>query len=263
MSWIKHNRNHYRNPKIYTTTASNSEGVYLSKRNLKYLFIGIVIMIFLWWVFGSSFFKVKHIIIKGSLNPDVQNEIESFKGKNILTFVLGDTEGKLAKKQSSIKKINVLRGIPDTLKIDVTVREPLFSWKSGDKLYLVDDSGVAFIEGEGVAVDDQGVKLPTVVDTSNMVITPGQQIVTEEFVKFVDELAKKAPDLALLNIGEMRISETTFVLEADTSLGFRIKLDTTRSVDDQLAVLKKITDQYRDQIKEYVDLRVEGRVYYK
>lgn len=263
MSWIKHNRNHYRNPKIYTTTSSNGQGFYLSKKAMGLIGILVLIGIFVWWVFGSSFFKVKEIIINGSLNPEVQSEIDSFKGKNILTFVLGNTEKQLAQKQSSIKEINILRGIPDTLKIDVTVRKPVLLWKSQDKTYLLDENGIAFLEGEGVSVNDQGIKLFLVNDTSNMTVEPGKQIVTSEFVNFANDLARLAPEKVLLNIGEMRIAETTFNIEADTDQGFKIKLDTTRSVEPQLDVLKKIIDQYRDQIHEYVDLRVEGRVYYK
>lgn len=264
MSWFNKKRtNYYRNPKIYTTTSSNDEGLYLSKKNIKYIGILLLVGIFLWWVLGSDYFKVKEIIIKGSLNSEVKAEIESFKGKNILTFVLGNTEKQLAQKQSSIKEINILRGIPDTLKIDVTVRKPIFSWKSQDKIYLVDENGIAFLEGEGVPISEEGTKLSLVVDTNNMSVEPGKRIVIPEFVDFVGDLVKYAPEKSSLNIGEMRVSETTFNLEADTDLGFRIRLDTTRNVITQLEVLKKIVDQYRDQIEEYVDLRVEGRVYYK
>ncbi|EKD56781.1 MAG: hypothetical protein ACD_58C00093G0004 [uncultured bacterium] len=264
MNWIKNKRNnYYRNPKIYTTTSSNGEGVYLSKKSVGLIGIVIITAIFLWWVFGSGFFKVKEIIIKGSLNAEVQSEIESFKGKNILTFVLGNTEEKLAQKQSSIKEINILRGIPNTLKIDVTVRKPIFSWKSQDKTYLVDDGGIAFLEGDGVVVNEEGTKLSLLADTNNMPVEPSKQIVTKEFVSFINDLIKYAPEKSGVNIGEMRIFETTFELEADTDQGYKIKLDTTRNVVTQLEVLKKIVDQYRNQIKEYVDLRVEGRVYYK
>lgn len=264
MSWIKNRRiNYYRNPKIYISASSNSEGVYLSRKSLGMILLIILILFFLWWILFSNFFKVKDIIIEGSLNPEVQSEIESFRNKNILTFVLGNTEKKLAEKQSSIKEINILRGIPDTLKINVTVRTPIISWKAGNKTYLVDEEGIAFEMGEGQVVNEEGKKIPLVIDSNNMSINPASKIVTSNFVTFISNLVRLAPEKAGININEIRIGETTFNIEADTDKGYRLRMDTARSAEVQLDVLKKIIDQYQDQIHEYVDLRVEGRVYYK
>ncbi|MCL5795469.1 MAG: cell division protein FtsQ/DivIB [Patescibacteria group bacterium] len=197
------------------------------------------------------------------MNPDVASEIEKLRGKNIFTVVLSNTEVDLAKKQNSIESISIRRGVPDTLKIKVFVRNPLIGWKSQDKIYLIDKNGVVFERGEGIINDEEFAKLPVVNDTQNAKVSAGSQQVSPDLVNFVKYLADNFNAKTSANITELKIGETTLQLEARTDQGWFVLLDTLRSPEVQLNALKKLLSDNRDDIHEYVDLRVEGKAYLK
>lgn len=269
MDWFKNKKRRnsigsFRNPKIYTTTTRTSDqGFYISPTMVMVFFIIAAIGVLVWFLFASSYFKVKNIIVEGSVNPDVQQEIENLKGQNILILTLGNTDQRLAEKQSSIKEIKIYRGIPDTLKIKVTVRQPVLVWKSQEKVYLISDEGVAFEQGEGTVVNEEGQQIPTINDSRNLEVVPGNQLVIDDFVGFVSDLISSFQPKIEANITELKIGETTFQIEAQTDKGYYVLFDTTRKAESQLIALKKILDNYSNDIHEYVDLRVEGRAYYK
>jgi len=254
--------NHFRQPKIYATTPREKK-YYLSRRFVLIVVLCIISVLLIWFLFFSSYFKIKKIIISGSLNPEVEAEINRFQGKNILLFRTAKVEKNLAQKQTSIASLEIYKGIPDILKVKVNVRIPKIAWQSGDKTYLIDKKGVVFELGQGTAVTERGEPIPTIVDTKEVSLELGRQIVTEYFVKFILDLTKDFSAKIGANIQAIKIGETTFQIEVETDQGWRVYLDTTRDLNNQLTALRKILDQYRDQIHEYVDLRVEGRAYYK
>lgn len=257
------NRNDFKKRRIYSTTPSNQEGFYLSPKVIWLIIILMAIVGLLWFLFNSNYFKIRNINIEGSLNPDVAAEIESLRGKNIFTLVLGNTEEKLTKKQSSIASIEIHRGIPDTLKIKINVREPLISWKTGDKVYLIDKNGIVFQQSEITDNPDKMQKIPQVADSQNININAGGKILTGQFIDFTKTIWQKFHQVTDVNNTEMKIGETTFQLEIETDQGWHALFDTTRNPETELNALKKVLGEHRDQIHEYVDLRVEGRAYLK
>lgn len=264
MSWVKRKNNYsYRHPKVYRFSADDGEKIQISRKTFL-MILGLATLLFIiWFLFGSNYFKVKEITTSGSLNPEVQSEIDSFKGKNIFTFVLGNTEEELKQKQSSINKISILRGIPDMLRINVEVRQPIIAWKSQDKTYYIDKNGIIF-EFNGESADYwQNQKLPTVFDQKNLNFAVGKQIVSPDFVQFTVDVNKLIGEKTSKKFQEARINETTYQLEVLLDNNIRVLFDTLRKAEVQVNVLAKIFDQYQNDIHEYVDLRVEGRVYYK
>lgn len=261
MIWSRR-RESFRHPKIYTTTPANKE-FHISSRFIWLVIFLILSITLIWFLFYSNYFKVKTITIEGSLNPDVTGEIESLKGKNIFNLVLGNTEKDLAEKQSSIESIQIRRGIPDTLKVKVFVRNPVISWQTKGKTYFVDKNGIVFEQTSNEMTDEDLQKIPKVTDSRDLEVTPGTETLSPEFIDFVKTIADKFNEKTAANITEMKIGETTFQLEVRTDQGWYALFDTTRRPDVQLDVLKKMLDEHRDDIKEYVDLRVPGKAYLK
>lgn len=257
------NKNFYRNPKIYSFTPKREKQINISGTLIKVFIFLVLIGIIVWLLFFSPFLKIKNIEIDGTLNPEVKAEIDKFFGKNIFLFRPAKVQEELAQKQTSVKNIEIYRGLPDTLKVKVYVREPIMGWKSGDKNYFIDTNGVIFElrDSEISVLGDK--KIPIVEDTKNITVMPGSVEVSTDFVKFVTDFFEKMKNDFNVQIKNIKISETTLQIEAETDQGFRIILATDGNLDNQLKALKKIIDEKRSDIHEYVDLRIEGRVYYK
>jgi len=211
----------------------------------------------------SSYLKIKNIEITGSINTEIKNKIDEFYGKNVLLFRPGKIKEDLMKEQSSIEDVEIIRGIPDTLKVQISVRTPAISWKSQNKVYFIDSDGYIF---ELQSQDEylQGdKKLPQIEDTKNIPIELGTKAATPDFIEFILEVNQKLPSDFNIKVNNIKVAETTFQIEIETDQGFRIIMNTMGNLENQIKALKKVLDEKRQDIKEYVDLRIEGRVYYK
>lgn len=250
---------HFKQPKIYASTPKIKET--FNKKIIFYIvFVLVIIGLIVWFFVFSPYFKIKKIVINGQLNSDVKTEIDKFYNQNILFFGVKKIESELAARQSSIKSLDIYKGIPDILKVKVNVRNPIITWKTQDKTYYIDESGIIFELNQNT--DDLG-NLPIIVDTKNAQVDLGKQTLSKEFINFILDTNKYFNTNTGASIKEFRINETTFQVEVVTDQGWRVYFDTTRSISNQLGALKKILAQYKDQIHEYVDLRVEGKAYYK
>lgn len=234
-----------------------------SKLNIKhiYLFLVIIFFIFLiWWLFYSKFFTIKYIEIEGTINDSIKEDINKFYDKNILLFTIGKMDTELAKKQTSIEKLNIIKGIPNTLKIKVGARSPEIRWKTKDKIYFIDKNGIIFELNEDLQKFDE---LPLVIDNNNLEPVLGKKIVTNDFVEFVKKAKQKILDITKKEINEIIINETTIHLEFKLKDSFRILLNTMDNIDNQFKLLEKIISDKINEVNEYIDLRVENKAYYK
>lgn len=245
----------WQNPKIIDPTPKIKPRV-LTKLKI---FVGVLLVVVValaWFLFFSPYFNVKNISIEGDASAETISSIEVLKGRNI--FLIGGrrAERDLQQKQPWIKSIKLIRGIPDTVRVRLIERDAAFAWKTGEKMYLIDKEGVVFKE---IAES----KLITINDNRNVPAQRGTQVVTIDFIDFVESLRQTFPLQTELKINGLQIDETTFHVGVVTDRGFRIIFDTLRSLQQQLDDFNLVYREKKDEIKEYADMRVEGVVYYK
>ncbi|MBI3261402.1 FtsQ-type POTRA domain-containing protein [Candidatus Berkelbacteria bacterium] len=233
----------------------------LSSRQIIGLVIAAALGIGVWFLLTAPIFRVQQLEIQGEVKPETQAEIEKLKGRNI--FLLGGhrAEEKLREQQPSIKRIKIVRGLPDIVRIQVVERDPVLVWKSQDKYYLLDKEGYAYKEAPGDHPTIQSTK--QVVDESGLAVNRDQPVVSPDFIEFVRRLIAELPQAVDLKIKDFTVKQSTFQIEAHTEDGPRLLFETSRSLNAQLEALKLVWTERKDQIKEYVDVRVEGYVYYK
>lgn len=231
-------------------------------RNLWTKFISIFLMVVIllgglvYFLFYSSYFKIKNIIVENSTNQEIIDDLNRLQGENILLFSRAKIEKEIIAQAPEITNLKVTRGLPDTLKIRQEERLSKIAWVSDNKKYLLGGDGVIFKEA-------QETNLPYVVDDKNIPVGIGQQVASENFINFLIETFVNFPQTVGFNINHFEISETIFQLDAVTDRGWKIVFDTTRPASGQLVDLNKFLSEHKDEVQEYVDLRVEGRVYYK
>ncbi len=233
-------------------------------RRLPWPVIGLVVVgsALAWVAFGSEQFLVRSVIVTGTVNEGVSHALEALKGKNILLLTTGGLERSLPKSQSSIASIHIVKGLPDTLRVNVTVRTPLVRWQTKDQTVLLDQGGVPFTL-EPPPPSSVTDSLPLVRDAHDQPVTLGMPLVAPGFVQFVADLQRSFRDRINLDLTNLSVGETTRELEGITSSHLKLTFDTTRTLDPQLKTLAAVLATYGSNIHESIDLRVEGRAFYK
>ncbi|MGA2666506.1 MAG: FtsQ-type POTRA domain-containing protein [Patescibacteria group bacterium] len=249
------NQNAYRNPKVFNLPFEPPK----KKRRVK-LYKPILILILLggiyYFIFQSPYFQIKNIIVDQNMPPQVTQYLAQYKGQNIFTFQPNAIRDNLLAKYPELVSINVARGIPDAIKVTFSQRSPVLVWQTGAQFYLVDALGTAYIE-----VSDPG-GLIVVKDNKSLLVKSEQQVVTDNFIKFVSSVKSKL-DANGLPVDHFEINETTFQVDAALKSGILIKFDITRSVDDQMSELTAFLKDHANEATQYIDLRVAGKVFYK
>lgn len=130
-------------------------------------------------------------------------------------------------------------------------------WQTNNQRFL--------INYEGIIYDQAPAEIPLVIveDLKNVPVELGQRIVTREFVEFVTSVVANLPRKTNLTVERVVVPETTFEIEVYTSSSLKLIFDTTRPVDIQLGNLAQVLKQVGERPLQYVDLRIEDRVYYK
>lgn len=245
-----------RQPKIYVPEAEK-----IKKPFPRFVIIIILVIVFIcaviYLLFFSPLFKVKSVQINGNPSEEARTYLGSFIGTNIFNLHPAAITDELVVLDPEFGNINVSVGIPNILRAEFVQRQPAIIWQSGGNFYLVDGDEIAYQK-----VDQKLDNLILVVDNKGVGVTPPQQIASSNFIIFLQNVNAKISD-AGLQIDHFEINETTFQVEAITKQGIKIIFDTTRSVTDQIDALKTVYDAHKNDIKQYVDVRVEGKVYYQ
>lgn len=221
-----------------------------------------------WFFTSAPWLQVKHIYVEGEATQDVTAEIEKLRGQNILWLSVTHPDQAIRKKQPSIKQIQILRGIPDTLRVKLIERDPAAVWQTGDKRYTMDANGFAFRVEELQRAENgdlivKETDLPVIVDNKNLPVALGQNVASGQYIAFIREVKNRLPQEYNLRFVRVEIDETMYNVRIVTDAGWSIHMDTTRQLDPQMRTLSRMLETKRDLIKEYVDVRVRGWVYIK
>lgn len=249
-------KNILRQPKIYS--APREQDPKKMSKALKILILIILVIIALIYVVFFSFvFKIKKIDTIGSSSEDSNIYLETFKNKNIFSLNSSQIAQDLKNKESQLENVTVSFGIPNVLRVKFEERNPIAVWQSDKDIYLVDENAIAFKK-----VDKAPENLLLVVDTNGLKLDVPSRIASNKFMSFIQDVKDKIKTLDM-NAVSYEVNETTFQVEVVTDKNIKIIFDTTRSVSDQIDAAKEVYDTHKNDIKEYMDVRVEGKVYFK
>jgi len=250
----------YRNPSLYKTSTKKEWGVKYSLFRLKYLVYGLIGVLICYFLFYSQQFQVKEALIEGDqllTKEEILPEVPL--GSNIFRFQSSQLKEDLMAKFPEIKRVDIYRGIPNAIKVVIFERDAKLIWQSGDKKYLISSQG----EVSRVVRADEGKDLPLVNDVKALPVVPGSRLVSPSFVAFVTNIAGSFHEVTNIKPSAFSIDETTFDVNVQTEAGFYVKFNSLRSSKKQLENLKRVLAEKRQDIHEYVDIRIDGWAYYK
>lgn len=267
-----------------------------SKKKLKipkkWIFVAVITAVFVGGVFylffSSTIFKVKRITISGNkqlttdqLNPVINEYLTSGLKKlsgrigiaqnNLFVLSADKLEASLRQQYNQIDTIRITKKYPDQITVKLSERNPVILYcqfmvigdnpRSVRGCYLVDEKGIVYRDAPFI----EGSTMPIVEDWVNQKVDLGQAVSDEKTASFILDVAKGMPMILGIKPAYFLV-QSNFNLVVTTQPGWQIYLDLQKDASPQLHVLKRLIDQeIKDKIStlKYIDLRVDGRIYYK
>lgn len=261
---LDYRTNNYFSP----TPKNNDQSLHIPVWTIYLTLIVMAILLIIWFFTRAPWLMVKDIKIDGEPTSETLSEIEKLRGRNILWLSVTRPEEVILKKQPNLSQIQILRGIPDTLKVKLIERQPALIWQVRDWWYTLDSTGFIFKSTQLTRRSDGSIELPStdlpiVVDTKELPVEIGKTVVLPRFINFMSDLRARLPKESNLDFVRAELGETSYSATVVTSAGWQILFDTTRSLDAQLRTVNRVLETKRSEIKDYLDVRVRGWVYYK
>jgi hypothetical protein len=249
----------YRNPSVFRPKNSKNK-IQFNFGYLKYVLYIVIILLGAYFLFYSKYFEIKEVIIEGnSLLTREQIKADMPAGGNIFLFDSEKLKNTIMTKYPEIKRIDLYRGLPNALKVVVVERDGKLVWQSGDNKYLISSDGDVTRQ----IVGTEGDGMPVVTDKRALPVETGKRLLSPNFIAFIINVNAGFFEETNIKPKDFMIDETTFDVSLNTEAGFYVKLNSLRSSKKQLGSLKLILVEKRQDIKEYVDLRIDGWAYYK
>lgn len=250
----------YRSPQVYSGRNQDKEEIVFPKWIFKAMAYLVIVIGLLYFVFYSQIFTIKQVIVEGNSLTPTENITKDIPfGKNIFLIRIDEIKVKLLSDYPEIRNIEIYRGIPSAVKIVMLERESKMVWQSGEDHYLISDQGEVMKKISA----EEGTGLPKVIDKRGIAVKTGGQLVSPNFVAFILNINNTFFDMVNIKPLDFEVDETTFDVTLRTEAGFYVKFNSLRSSKKQLENLKTVLVNKRPDIKEYVDIRIDGWAYYK
>ena len=239
------------------------------RRKLGIFFVSIAVASVLMIIFLLQFISKVSVSANGVSNSNLEkyktsienyfsaNPSERFKPnlnkKALISKIQNDNPEIL-----DISNIN-LNGIT-SYNFELSFRKPVASWNAEGKELFVDSEGVSF----STTLFDK----PTlaIIDDSGLTASNGKNVASSSFFSFVGKLVAAANNNGL-EITKIRIPPASLrqVEVSVSGVKYYAKMSTSESAEGQIANFKTAINYFATHkiLPSYVDLRIEGKGYYK
>ncbi len=239
--------------------------------------IFLVLAGFIYVLFFADFFDVRLVAVIGSDNlpkTEISDKINTWlderiwgikRRDNYLVFPVEKLSGLLTNQFLKIKSVNISKKSNHDFEVNVSEHQPdgIWCFAKNSKCFYYNTEGVAYEE----VPDSEGFIFTKVVDSKNDNIQIGAKVALDLWlrdIKLAHDLLKKGE----LNPIEVTIPENSInEFDIKVSQGWLIYFSTLTDISGQINALfsflknKLVADKQIDF--QYIDLRIEDRIYYK
>jgi len=208
--------------------------------------------------------KMSELGIKGFIENWLGEEkLKIARTDNIFLIHPEEISATLLGNFPEIKKITVLKEIPHKVSFNVEDRKPEGIWCGAGKCFYFDDMGIAYSE----AVNTAGFIYTIVRDSRGKELIKGHEVAGGEWLDSVFMVKNFLPSIGF-SAREFMISADSFdEFIVETDAGFKIFFSLLTDISDQMksfsiAWKEKMTPAEK-AVLEYVDLKIDRRIYYK
>lgn len=213
------------------------------------------------------FLRIKSVEVVGSEDPTIIAELNTLQGQSIFSRAITRHLSALKAKTIAVENLHCSKGIPATLKCQVSMRSPVLVWKSSGSEFLIDRVGLVY------QIKTTEVGLPLIEDRMNSPVKLGSILISEELVKNYQAVLAEFQTAGFV-VKQLFVTESFYqfgaVLTGRTtpeqpflaSGELTVLLTTSYPLESQIKTLTQLLQERPTQIKERVDLRVAGTLYY-
>lgn len=250
-------------------------------RSLFYFLLISFAAISLYSLFFSGFLKITDISLKGTKDLKREDIIliandylaGSYLGivpkNNFILVFSGVLEKKILERFGKVRGVEIEKKFPNHLSIIVDERDSLLVWETGSDKFIIDENGKAYEKADFDSKLILENNLVSIQDQSNRPVSIGDEVLSGEYINFtlnIKNRIEKETDLKVENQyrTSSRISDEVIIkTQEGWSIYFSSKLGLNYSIRMLKTFLEKQVNFEQRKELEYVDLRIEKKIYYK
>ena len=224
-------------------------------------------------LFFASFMKITETNLSGlksvrseeifTISDSIKNKIvlgiTSFKPRNnILFFDTSLLKSRILSEFPVVQDVNISKEFPHKINVEIKERLPIGTWCSADVCHYFDQEGVLW----GNALRSSGSLLLNIDDLR--ILDKKPSMLSREIL---EPIQKAVLDLDAVGIKIKKVSIPTEAIDdfrIDSVTGYYILFNNDTDISGQVKILKILLDEKGAEFKPaYLDLRIDGRVYYR
>jgi hypothetical protein len=219
--------------------------------------------------FFGPLFRVKSVEIQGTALSDPAYIKDSVPLGVSMWNIPSDDITKRIVEHEPVDQVEVLRGLPSSVRVVVHEHQPEVAWIAKGKLSLLDAYGDVFLQydADKLPANDTpiGAKiatLPHIVDTQNIDVPLDAQIVSADLVRFskdtFDNLHRYLPDYVWERAEiDASLYDMTFI----STSGLRVAMNVLGDSGIQVRNLTRLVQQGKAHPNSIIDLRIDRWAY--
>jgi hypothetical protein len=255
-----------RPPKVFFSSYRPPQAQEKPSGQFRQMAIVILVIVGGYFLTRLPVFQIRNIVLLGGEGRGISEKLETLKGESLLSGATSQKIAEILEGDFGVLNLQCDKGIPNTLRCQATLREPLLVWVTGQSRYLVDKQGYAYAEATGKLTQK------SVEDRKHLPVAIGQQVISEEIVQILQRIEQNLTNEKIKVDGYFVNTSPLHpgVVSSGRSDGLpfpKQKIDILFSasypVDIQSRLLSQVLEENAVKIKSYVDLRTAGYIYYK
>ena len=214
--------------------------------------------------------KIDSRMLSGRLDKLLEEKYLNIIPKNNLLLLKESYLSSLFTREfGMVKKIKIIKKFPDKIRIAVEERNPVLVLENSEGRFILDDEGNAYPYGffDSSGLDPAG--LPVLKEEKSEMAFSFNNGAGTDYLKFIFGVKDKLEKF--LDIPVEKNMTATKIISGDvvfkTQEGWQLQFNKSVAIDKEIEMLRIVLEEKIGKNKrkdlEYIDLRIDNKVYYK
>lgn len=231
-------------------------------------------------LFFSSFLEITSISVNGNeyvgrdsvleiINPEISGKYLNYiKKNNLLLIRTKKIEKEMGRDFKIIRESKIKRKFPSELVVEITERKPQMVFCSQQKCFLIDENGEAY---DSYFTSEENDKNNFIIlrEESSREINIGEVILEKKYMEYIQGIRRELL-IRLETEVENNFRSTSLIskdIRVKTKDGWEIYFNENIELEKEIEMLKVVLENKIEKNQrldlEYVDLRIDNKIYYK